>query len=153
MVNRHENAFVTVRFNLCLVNKPFKFRSGGVQEYMLDSRVDIPVVQPNRLIDSTDDGESSGVVVHTRDHLAPPPMYKVLLHNDDFTPMDFVVSILMAVFHMQSTQANEVMLDVHHKGIGLCGIYPFDIAETKVSQVQQEAKANEFPLKCTYEAE
>ncbi|MDD9950153.1 MAG: ATP-dependent Clp protease adapter ClpS [Zetaproteobacteria bacterium] len=102
--------------------------------------------------DEKDDLES-GVVVRTRDVLAPPPMYKVWMHNDDFTPMDFVVSILVSIFHMDPSRANEVMLDVHRKGIGLCGIYPFDIAETKVSQVLQEAKAKEYPLKCTFEAE
>lgn len=152
MVNRQENSLVTDKCNLRSL-KLLRFVSRSWQERMMSSQFYMSSTQPNWQTDSMESGEGSGVVVRTRDQLAPPSMYKVLLHNDDFTPMDFVVSILMAVFHMESMKANEVMLDVHQKGVGLCGIYPFDIAETKVSQVQQEAKANQFPLKCTYEAE
>ena len=80
-------------------------------------------------------------------------MYRVLLHNDDYTPMDFVVQILQSVFNKDSNQATKVMLDVHRKGIGECGIFPFDIAQTKVSVVAETARENEYPLKCTLERE
>jgi ATP-dependent Clp protease adaptor protein ClpS len=80
-----------------------------------------------------------------------PKMYRVVLHNDHYTTMDFVVEILVSIFHMPTARAVQVMLDVHKKGIGVCGVYSFDIAVTKVSQVHQMAKAREFPLKCSYE--
>ena len=80
-----------------------------------------------------------------------PPMYKVLLHNDDYTTMDFVVEILMKVFHMPAAKATQVMLDVHKKGAGLCGMYTYDIAITKVEEVHLLAKEKQYPLRCTYE--
>jgi ATP-dependent Clp protease adaptor protein ClpS len=82
-----------------------------------------------------------------------PPLYRVLLHNDDFTPMDFVVDILQNVFHYEPHLAQKVMLDVHQKGCGYCGIYPYDMAETKVSVVNHRARKYEYPLKCTMEKE
>ena len=78
-------------------------------------------------------------------------MYRVLLHNDDYTTMEFVVRVLIAVFHKSAEEATRIMLNVHMKGIGLCGIYPFDIAETKVATVHAVARENGFPLKCTME--
>ena len=80
-----------------------------------------------------------------------PKMYRVVLHNDHYTTMDFVVEILVSIFHMPTARAVQVMLDVHKKGMGVCGVYTFDIAVTKVSQVHQMARAREFPLKCSYE--
>lgn len=80
-----------------------------------------------------------------------PKMYRVVLHNDHYTTMDFVVEILVKIFHMPTARAVQVMLDVHKKGVGQCGVYTLDIAVTKVSQVHQMAKAREFPLKCSYE--
>jgi ATP-dependent Clp protease adaptor protein ClpS len=80
-----------------------------------------------------------------------PKMYRVVLHNDHYTTMDFVVEILVKIFHMPTARAVQVMLDVHKKGVGVCGVYTLDIAMTKVSQVHQMAKAREFPLKCSYE--
>lgn len=81
----------------------------------------------------------------------PPPLYKVLLLNDDYTPMDFVVEVLQRFFHMNREQAVTVMLKVHHEGMAVCGIYPKDIAATKVSQVTQFARAHGHPLACTME--
>ena len=78
-------------------------------------------------------------------------MYKVLLHNDHYTTMDFVIEVLIKVFKMPSQKATKIMLDVHKKGIGICGVYTFDIAVTKVNQVHNMAKAKDFPLKCSYE--
>ncbi|AWY02502.1 ATP-dependent Clp protease adapter ClpS [Marinomonas primoryensis] len=80
--------------------------------------------------------------------LKPPSMYQVVLFNDDYTPMDFVVFILQRFFSMEGEKANQVMLEVHAKGKGVCGVYPFDIAETKVAMVQQFVEQNEHPLMC-----
>lgn len=80
--------------------------------------------------------------------LKPPSMYQVVLFNDDFTPMDFVVFVLQKFFSMSSGKAQQVMLEIHTKGKGVCGIYPFDIAETKVAVVQQFVEQNEHPLMC-----
>ncbi|WP_410277222.1 ATP-dependent Clp protease adapter ClpS [Guyparkeria sp.] len=80
-----------------------------------------------------------------------PPMYRVLLLNDDFTPMDFVVQVLMQLFGMTFDQANIVMLEVHHNGRGVCGEFTREIAETRVSQVNQIAREHEYPLMCVME--
>ncbi|WP_082663852.1 MULTISPECIES: ATP-dependent Clp protease adapter ClpS [unclassified Guyparkeria] len=80
-----------------------------------------------------------------------PPMYRVLLLNDDFTPMDFVVQVLMQLFGMSFDQANAVMLEVHHHGRGVCGEFTREIAETRVSQVNQIAREHEYPLMCVME--
>ena len=80
-----------------------------------------------------------------------PPLYRVVLLNDDFTPMDFVVDILESIFGMERTRATQVMLEVHTKGKGICGVYNFEIAETKVAQVMGIAKQHQHPLLCTME--
>jgi ATP-dependent Clp protease adaptor protein ClpS len=80
-----------------------------------------------------------------------PRMYKVLLHNDHYTTMDFVVEVLTRIFHKPTEEANKVMLDVHKKGKGICGVYTFDVAATKAAQVHDLARARQFPLKCSYE--
>jgi ATP-dependent Clp protease adaptor protein ClpS len=82
---------------------------------------------------------------------APPPLYRVLLLNDDYTPMEFVVSILERFFGMDREKATTVMLKVHNEGVGLAGIYPRDIAETKVNQVIEHAREHQHPLQCTME--
>ena len=92
-------------------------------------------------------------VSDTRDDVQEPSMYRVLLHNDDYTTMEFVVQVLMAVFRKGVGEATHIMLNVHNAGIGLCGVYPFDVAETKVATVHTIARENGFPLKCTMEEE
>ncbi len=82
-----------------------------------------------------------------------PPKYKVLLHNDDYTTMEFVIFVLTSIFYHSETQAMRVMLAVHEKGVGVAGVFSYDVAETKVEQVHQLARANEFPLKASLEAE
>ena len=82
-----------------------------------------------------------------------PPMYKVILMNDDYTPMDFVVTVLESVFNKDHNEALEIMLQVHNKGAGLCGIFTRDVAETKAGIVVEHARINEYPLQCTVEKE
>lgn len=82
-----------------------------------------------------------------------PPMYKVILHNDDYTPMDLVVEILVKVFHKSVEEANDIMWQVHKKGKAVCGIYVLEIAQTKAHQVKTIAKANGYPLLATVERE
>ena len=93
------------------------------------------------------------VISETRNETDEPPMYKVLLHNDDYTTMEFVVEILMLVFNKPPEEAVEIMLNVHQKGIGLCGVYTYEVSETKVNTVHDLARENGFPLKCTMEEE
>ncbi len=90
-------------------------------------------------------------VAESRPKLKRPPLYRVLLVNDDFTPMEFVVEILQGVFGMERTSATRVMLEVHTKGKGICGEYTFDIAETKVAQVMTISQQQQHPLLCTME--
>jgi len=89
----------------------------------------------------------------TRDEVHEPPMYKVLLYNDNYTTMDFVVEILIIVFNKSPEEAVEIMLNVHRKGIGVCGVYSYEISETKVETVHTLAREYGFPLKCTMEKE
>lgn len=93
------------------------------------------------------------VLSDTDEDLQEPSMYKVLLHNDDYTTMEFVVEVLMVVFNKSPEAATEIMLSVHKKGLGVCGVYTYEIAETKVNTVTQLARDRGFPLKCTLEEE
>ena len=83
--------------------------------------------------------------------LEEPKMFKVLLHNDDYTSMDFVVDVLTGIFHKTHAQAEQIMLQIHQKDKAICGVYSFEIAQTKVQQVKLKAKENEFPLLATFE--
>lgn len=83
--------------------------------------------------------------------LEEPKMFKVLLHNDDYTSMEFVIDVLMHIFHKSQLESEQIMLLIHEKGQALCGVYSFEIAHTKVQQVKQKAKQNEFPLLATVE--
>lgn len=94
-----------------------------------------------------------GTVLEHKPELKKPNMYKVILLNDDYTPMDFVVYILEEYFYKSREEATRIMLHVHHRGQGICGVYPYDIAETKVAQVIEAARRNEHPLQCIMEKE
>ena len=85
------------------------------------------------------------------DEIDEPPMYRVLLHNDDYTTMEFVVDILMQIFHKSFETATRIMLNVHKQGVGLCGVFTYDVATTKVDEVHARARENGFPFKCTME--
>ena len=97
--------------------------------------------------------EEQSVVSDVSEETDEPPMYRVLLHNDDYTTMEFVVEILMAVFHKSMEESMAIMLNVHQIGIGLCGIYPYEVAETKVETVHALAQEAGFPLKSTMETD
>ncbi len=100
-----------------------------------------------------DDDGDTGVVVETRTKTKRPPLYKVLLLNDDFTPMEFVVHVLERFFGLSHAQAFEIMLTVHKKGVAVVGVFAFEIAETKVGQVMDFARRHQHPLQCTMEKE
>lgn len=85
--------------------------------------------------------------------LKEPSMYRVVMNNDDYTTMDFVVMVLMAIFHKTRAESEKVMMDIHKKGRGLCGVYPYDVAETKIRQVEALAEKHKFPLSCSLEEE
>jgi ATP-dependent Clp protease adaptor protein ClpS len=99
--------------------------------------------------DKTDITEHVGTGI--KEDVREPEMYKVLLHNDDYTTMEFVVEVLMAVFQKSEEDAVQIMLNVHRKGVGLCGVYTYEVAETKVAMVSSLAVENGFPLRCTME--
>ena len=96
-------------------------------------------------------GPGVGLATRTRPKTKKPSLYKVLLLNDDYTPMEFVVLVLKRYFRMDMEQATRVMLHVHQRGVGVCGIFSMEVAETKVNQVMDFAKQNQHPLQCTLE--
>ena len=99
-----------------------------------------------------DDGDvATGVVTRTRPKTKKPSNYKVLMLNDDYTPMEFVVLVLQRFFKMGIEDATRVMLHVHQRGVGVCGIFSYEVAETKVAQVIDYARENQHPLQCTLE--
>lgn len=101
--------------------------------------------------DDEDGGTGVGVATRTRAKAKKPSLYKVLMLNDDYTPMEFVVLVLQRFFRMSLEDATRVMLHVHQKGVGVCGIFSYEVAESKVSQVIDFARQNQHPLQCTLE--
>jgi ATP-dependent Clp protease adaptor protein ClpS len=101
----------------------------------------------------TDQAPSGGTraAEESRSKTATPPLFRVLMHNDDFTSMDFVVEMLETVFHKSPTDANRIMLNIHFKGLGMCGVYSHEIAETKIDRVHALARDEGFPLRCSME--
>ena len=95
--------------------------------------------------------EGGAALAPEQSRTKPPPMFKVLLLNDDFTPMEFVIDVLRIFFHMNQEQATKIMLRVHTEGVGVCGVYTSDIASTKVNQVVEFARKNQHPLRCVME--
>lgn len=103
--------------------------------------------------DESGDTPNTGLLTRTRPKTKKPSMYKVLMLNDDFTPMEFVVHVLKRFFRMSSEQATRIMMHVHQKGVGVCGVFTFEVAETKVNQVIDYARKHHHPLQCTLEKE
>ncbi|MCF8495748.1 MAG: ATP-dependent Clp protease adapter ClpS [Alphaproteobacteria bacterium] len=95
----------------------------------------------------------TGIVLKTRPKTKRPSMYKVLILNDDYTPMEFVVHVLEKFFSKTRQEATDIMLHVHRRGVGMCGVFTFEVAESKVAQVMDFARINEQPLQCTMEKE
>jgi len=96
-------------------------------------------------------GNGVGVVTRTKPKLQKPAMYRVLLLNDDYTPMEFVVYVLEQIFNKDRDEATKIMLHVHQHGVGMCGVFTYEVAETKVAQVSDSARRNQHPLQCTME--
>lgn len=136
----------------------FRLKIAKTEPYLFDmtARDDSP-----RLSDPEDpsgptrtgDTDGTGLATETRVKTKKPSMYRVLLLNDDYTPMEFVVFVLEQFFNKSREQATRIMLHVHQKGVGVCGVYTFEVAETKVAQVMDLARRNEHPLQCTMEKE
>ena len=103
--------------------------------------------------DQGGDGGDAEVGIKTKPRTKRPSLYKVLMLNDDYTPMEFVVYVLQRFFNMGQERALDIMLTVHNKGVAVVGVYPFEIAETKVTQVMDCARSNQHPLQCTMEKE
>ena len=111
-----------------------------------------PVMGPDDGDDSNDENQT-GIVTKTRPETKKPSLYKVLLQNDDYTPMEFVVHVLERFFNKGREEATRIMLHVHQKGVGICGVYTHEVAETKVTQVMDFSRQNQHPLQCTMEKE
>ena len=112
---------------------------------------DADPLKMSRQAENHDDGGTGLVVETAKPKLKKPPMYKVVMLNDDYTPMEFVIMILEKLFRLDHEKAIQVMLNVHQKGKGICGVYPHEIAQTKVAQVLELARQNDHPLQCTME--
>jgi ATP-dependent Clp protease adaptor protein ClpS len=97
------------------------------------------------------DGATTGVIVKAKPKTKKPSMYKVLMLNDDYTPMEFVVHVLERFFHKNREEATQIMLHVHQRGVGICGVFTYEVAETKVTQVMDFASRHQHPLQCTLE--
>ena len=113
-----------------------------------------PFAGSNENDNDRDDGDAgTGVATRTRRKTKKPSLYKVLLLNDDYTPMEFVIHVLERFFNKGQDEATRIMLHVHQKGVGVCGVFTFEVAETKVTQVMDFARQHQHPLQCTMEKE
>lgn len=108
---------------------------------------------PNGPGNDDDADRRTGLLTRTRPKTKKPAMYKVLMLNDDYTPMEFVVHVLERFFGKSREEATQIMLHVHRRGVGVCGVYTYDVAETKVNQVMDLARKEQHPLQCTLEKE
>ena len=103
--------------------------------------------------DGSGNGTGTGLITKTRPKTKKPSLYKVLILNDDYTPMEFVVHVLERFFNKGREEATRIMLHVHHKGVGICGVFTYEVAETKVAQVMDFSRQHQHPLQCTMEKE
>ena len=111
----------------------------------------LPVMQAGKRDKDADEGTGTGLATKTAPKVKKPDLYLVLLLNDDFTPMEFVVYVLERFFRKSPEQATQIMLHVHNNGVGECGVYTYEVAETKVTQVMDFARQNQHPLQCVME--
>lgn len=111
----------------------------------------VPPTPPKRPVTKPDDGQGAVVAERQSARVEPPRMYQVVLLNDDYTPMEFVVHVLERFFNKDAEAATTIMLHVHHHGIGECGVFTYEIAETKVTQVMDFARKHQHPLQCVME--
>src|SRR3569833_2915509 len=128
---------------MALIAKWFSQRSAQVPQ---GGRALTASKEPRRNGDNP--GAGAAVITRTRTQTKRPNMYRVLLLNDDYTPMEFVISILQSFFNKNPEEATQIMLHVHPAGVGECGVYTYEIAETKVAQVMDHARKNQHPLQC-----
>lgn len=139
------------------VTKPnggFEEATRSMREHVWGWRSALPrpaSAQKNSGGEGDDDGQGTGLATRTRTKTKRPSLYRVLLLNDDYTPMEFVVHVLERFFNKGRDDATRVMLHVHHHGVGECGIYTYEIAETKVTQVMDFARKHQHPLQCVME--
>ena len=96
-------------------------------------------------------GNKTKTVIKTEEQVTTPSLFKVLMHNDDYTTMEFVIEVLREIFHKPATEAEKIMLTIHFQGVGHCGTFPYAIAETKADQVRMRARKAGFPLRCSLE--
>ena len=108
---------------------------------------------PNQLTGGSEQVDDPSILTISKPEIKRPPLYKILLLNDDFTPMEFVIVVLGKFFGLNNSESVEIMLTVHKKGVAVIGVFAFEIAETKVTQVMAFARANQHPLQCTMEKE
>ena len=121
----------------------FKYRNKNI----------FPNLMGDKEINDNDDGSSAQIILEEKTKPKRPSLYQVIIVNDDYTPMEFVVLVLERFFAKNSNEATQIMYHVHKKGMGVCGIYPYEVAETKVVQVMDFAKKHQHPLQCTLEKE
>lgn len=125
-------------------------------EFTKKSGIDLDSFSFNPILSAEEDGEQdekSGIATISKKKIKRPRRYVVLLHNDDYTTMEFVIYVLQKHFSKTMEEATDVMMKVHYEGVGVCGVYTYEIAETKAQKVSKEAKANGHPLLCTIEPE
>ena len=134
---------VSILFNWCV-------RQGDLKESFLFFNLKMG---NEDLDDNQGNNSGTGVVLESKPKTKKPSMYRVVMLNDDYTPMEFVVMVLERVFSKANEEAIKIMLHVHQKGVGICGVYTFEVAETKVGQVMELAKEHQHPLQCTLEKE
>ncbi len=120
----------------------------GIIEYIIS-----PQVQMAHETDGNDvgNGSDAGIAVRTKPKTKKPAMYQVIMLNDDYTPMEFVILVLERFFSKSSEEATQIMMHVHQKGVGVCGVFTFEVAEMKVQQVMDLARQHQHPLQCTLE--
>jgi len=145
--------FILFAPHMCYTEMSFDNPRAGVPGFGPGWQVAMTPEEPDHETEEDDDEGDADLMVKTRPKTKKPSLYKVLLLNDDYTPMEFVIEILEAIFGKSHEEATRIMLQVHNKGVGVCGVYTYEIAETKVSQTMDYARQHQHPLQCTMEKE